>query len=227
MTARDEEWQSTTQESMFNYVRLSDGGIRRLNNVKPEVEILCEIASRLVPLGVLDFEVFKTHDTIRQAIAKIVPGMEAIGDIGIAKREFHVQQRLMHAPNFKTASGKAKFVSHQWRNRTRSNAQYPFQLMSTRSEGQFNSIIYEERDSYRGTDHRWVVYIGSDDLLRLGICPGQKVTLRSEQGEMRSLVVHEFGLPSGNIMAYYPEANVLASRKTDPRVKLLRLNRSR
>ena len=44
VTARDEEWQPTTQESMFNYVRLSDGGINRLDNVKPETWILAEIA---------------------------------------------------------------------------------------------------------------------------------------------------------------------------------------
>jgi len=219
VTARDEEWQSTTQESMFNYVRLSDGGIRRLNNVKPEVEILCELASRLVPANILDFSVFKTHDTIRHAIARIVPGMEALGDIGIAKKEFHVRQRLLHRPEFKTASGKARFVSHQWRNRIRTNAQYPFQLMSVRSEGQFNSIIYEESDSYRGAAHRWVVFVGQEDLQRLQLTQGQKVTVRSSTGAMRDLIVHEFSLPAGNLMAYYPEANILTARETDPRSK--------
>ena len=217
VTARDEEWQSTTQESMFNYVRLSDGGIERLTNVKPEVEILCELASRMVPTGTLDFEVFKTHDTIRQAIAKIIPGMEDLADIGVAKKEFHVRQRLLHRPDFKTATGKARFSRHQWRNRRHTDAQYPFQLMSVRSEGQFNSIIYEDSDSYRGASHRWVVFVGASDLERLGVKPGQSVTLRSERGEMRDIIVQEFDLPTGNLMAYYPEANVLTSRKTDPR----------
>jgi molybdopterin-dependent oxidoreductase alpha subunit len=219
VTARDEERQSTTQESMFNYVRLSDGGIHRLNNVKPEVEILCELATRLVPASTLDFNIFKTHDTIRHAIARIVPGMEALADIGIAKREFHVRQRLLHRPEFKTGSGKALFISHQWRDRKRTDAQFPFQLMSVRSEGQFNSIIYEEGDSYRGTTHRWVVFIGHEDLQRLGLTPGRKVTLRSSTGVMRDLIVHEFNLPAGNIMAYYPEANALTGRETDPRSK--------
>jgi molybdopterin-dependent oxidoreductase alpha subunit len=219
VTARDEEWQSTTQESMFNYVRLSDGGIKRLSNVKPEVEILCDLASRIVPSSTLDFEVFKTHDTIRQAIARIVPGMEALGNIGIAKKEFHVRQRLLHRPEFKTATGKAMFVRHQWKNRKHTSAQFPFQLMSVRSEGQFNSIIYEDSDSYRGTTHRWIVFMGADDLGQMGVTPGQKITLLSASGEMRGLTVHEFGLPKGNLMAYYPEANVLTSRKTDPRSK--------
>jgi molybdopterin-dependent oxidoreductase alpha subunit len=219
VTARDEEWQSTTQESMFNYVRLSDGGIKRLDKVKPEVEILCELARRLLPASAIDFEEFKQHDTIRKAIARIVPGMQALADIGIAKKEFHVQQRLLHRPQFKTPTGKAKFVSHQWQGLKHTSGQFPLQLMTVRSEGQFNSIIYEEHDSYRGASHRWVVFVGKADLERLGIKSGQIVTLRSASGEMRDLEVKEYGLPSGNIMAYYPEANVLAGREVDPRSK--------
>lgn len=219
VTARDEEWQPTTQESMFNYVRLSDGGIERLNNVKPEVEILCELAARLVPMSTLDFAEFKKHDTIRKAIARIIPGMEELADISVAKKEFHVRQRLMHSPQFKTATGKAAFVISQWRDRQLTSEEYPFHLMSVRSEGQFNSIIYEESDSYRGTSHRWVVFVGSEDLKRLGIQAGDKVTLRSGSGEMRGVTAQEFSLPAGNLMTYYPEANVLTSRATDPRSK--------
>lgn len=217
VTARDEEWQSTTQESMFNYVRLSDGGIQRLDNVKPEVTILRELARRLIPASRFDFQVFNEHDTIRQAIAKVIPGMQDIADIGVARREFHVRQRLLHSPQFHTADGRARFAVRDWRNRQRSNAQYPYQLMSVRSEGQFNSIIYEERDSYRGNDHRWVVFMGSDDMLSLGVAPGMTVTLRSENGLMRDLLVHAFNLPAGNLMVYYPEANVLTGLDTDPR----------
>lgn len=219
VTARDEEWQSTTQESMFNYVRLSDGGITRLDDVKPEVEILCELSSRLVPVGTLDFNVFKTHDTIRQAIAKIIPGMESLADIGVAKKEFHVRQRLLHKPEFKTDNGRARFIRHEWRQRDPASAQFPYRLTSVRSEGQFNSIIYEEGDSYRGATHRQVVFMGPEDIERLGIAAGQRVTLRSCSGEMPNLAVHELSLPAGNLMAYYPEANVLTSRATDPRSK--------
>ena len=47
VAARDEEFQSTTQESMFNYVRLSDGGIHRLDNVRSEVDVLTQFAQHL------------------------------------------------------------------------------------------------------------------------------------------------------------------------------------
>ena len=42
--ARDEEPQSTTQESMFNYVRLSDGGPPRHTGPRSEVAVISYIA---------------------------------------------------------------------------------------------------------------------------------------------------------------------------------------
>ena len=42
--ARDEEPQPTTQESMFNFVRLSNGGPPRHDGPRPEVEVIAEIA---------------------------------------------------------------------------------------------------------------------------------------------------------------------------------------
>lgn len=219
VTARDEEWQPTTQESMFNYVRLSDGGIRRLQHVRPEVDILCDLAERLLPASGFDFSAFKSHSNIREAIANTVPGMEQLADIDVARREFHVANRLLHTPRFHTADGRAAFVVHQGVSADRCSSEFPFQLMSVRSEGQFNSIIYEESDSYRGTTDRWVVMMAEGDMQALGVVVGDRVNLRSASGEMRGVLVHGFDLPQGNLMVYYPEANCLIGRETDPRSK--------
>lgn len=221
VTARDEEWQPTTQESMFNFVRLSDGGIRRLNNVRPEVTILSDIASRLLPDSPVDFQTFKEHKKIRQAIARIVPGMEQLADIDVAKQEFHVNGRLLHTPKFKTKDHRARFcvndiprpVDDIVRN------QYPFQLMTVRSEGQFNTIIYEEKDTYRRTERRWSVLMNPEDMQRLGFNAGDTADLQSSHGRMAAVTVYSFDLPAGNAMAYYPEANVLIGRRIDPRSK--------
>ncbi len=61
VAARDEEQQATTQESMFNFVRLSDGAITRLHNVKPESQIIAELASRLIDKATFDFANFSNH----------------------------------------------------------------------------------------------------------------------------------------------------------------------
>lgn len=218
VTARDEEWQSTTQESMFNYVRLSDGGIDRLHNVKPEVEILCELAHRLLPQAPLDFRQLKLHSAIRGHIASIIPGLEQLRDIGNTKEEFTIKNRLLDQPQFNTQHGKAQFKTSPLPRKS-TTTEYPFLLASIRSEGQFNSIIYEENDSYRGTDTRWSVLMNPQDIKDLGINPGDRVTLASPLGEMKDLKVFGFDLPQGNLMAYYPEANVLISTDHDPRSK--------
>ena len=61
---RDEEKQRTTQESMFNYVRLSDGGLNRLANLKSEVEIITEITEKVLGKEKIDFAKFSNHKSI-------------------------------------------------------------------------------------------------------------------------------------------------------------------
>ena len=214
VTARDEEWSPTTQESMFNYVRLSDGGINRLDNVRPETAILCDIAEILLPGCGIDFSAFKQHRLVREAIARIVPGMEGLADIDVAKREFHVAGRVMHEPKFGTPDGRAHFVATPLPNASDA----PLTLATVRSEGQFNTIIYEEHDSYRGKAGRDAVFLNRADMEAFGVAAGQRITLRSAQGRMTGTAT-AFDLPRGSALAYYPEANVLVPTAVDPRSK--------
>lgn len=219
VTARDEEPQATTQESMFNYVRLSDGGIRRLADVRSEVTILAALGSRLLPDCGLDFNRFAEHQRIREAIAATIPGMEELKDIAIAKREFHIRGRLLHTPEFQTASGRARFVVRPLPDALADRDEYPFMLTSARSEGQFNTIVYEEKDSYRGTDDRWSVLMHPEDIVALGIEAGERVHVVSAHGEMPGVRVYEFPMRRGDVMAYFPEANALTGLSHDPRSK--------
>lgn len=218
VTARDEEWSPTTQESMFNYVRLSDGGIRRLEHVRPETVILADLATALLPQSKIPFAAFKQHAKVREAIAKIVPGMEELADIDVAKREFHVRNRVLHTPSFGTPDGRAHFVVTPLPSAVPGRPT-ALTLATIRSEGQFNTIIYEERDSYRGGAERWSVLLSSEDLAAFGIGDGQAITLASANGRMEGVVAHAFDLPRGSALAYYPEANVLCGTAVDPRSK--------
>ncbi|MEM9571351.1 MAG: FdhF/YdeP family oxidoreductase [Pseudomonadota bacterium] len=217
VTARDEEWEPTTQESMFNFVRMSDGGIHRLSNVRPESVILADLGERLLPDSPIEFSAFKRHKHIREAIAEIVPGMQELASIDIAKKEFHIANRLLHEPKFYTQNGKARFAVTSIPSPRRDDA--PFMLATVRSEGQFNSIIYEEADSYRGTVSRWCVMMNPDDLDGLGLPKGATATIRSSQGQMENVELIPFDLPSGSVLAYYPEANALTNTEIDPRSK--------
>ena len=216
VVARDEEPEPTTQESMFNYVRLSDGGIQRIADARSEVSVLADIGVQLLPE--LGFSALRSHARVREVIASSVTGMQALAHIDKNKQEFHVDGRLRHTPKFSTSDQRAQFRPVTLR-AARGTRTRPFTLMSVRSEGQFNSIIYEEQDSYRGTKQRWVVMMNDQDAAALGVKQGDCVDILSNTGAMTAVRVHLFDLPTGNVMAYYPEANILLGREHDPRSK--------
>ncbi len=200
VTARDEEWQPTTQESMFNYVRLSDGGIDRLDNVRPEVVILSELADRMLGNTGVDFGAFRQLPNVRKAIAATIPGMEALAEIDATRREFHVGGRILHRPEFPTPSGRASFRVTPLSPLATSEA-FPFLLTTNRSEGQFNNMLYEQRDAYRLSEDRWTVLINAADLAQLGLSAGARADLVSAQGSMHGVRLQPFDLPRGSLMA--------------------------
>ena len=218
VAARDEEQQATTQESMFSYVRLSDGGITRLDNVRPESAVIADLAQAVVPDSPVDFAAFKSHTQLRDAIAAVVPGMEALASIDVARREFHIKNRVLHRPEFNTPDGRANFVVNTYAPLRRGEA-YPFTLATVRSEGQFNTIVYEDDDSYRAPTHRWSVMMNAQDIAEAGLRAGDRVNLHSAQGSMTGVEVFVHDLPRGDLMAYFPEANLLISTNVDQRSK--------
>ncbi|PCK08442.1 MAG: histidine kinase [Alteromonadaceae bacterium] len=208
---RDEEQQTTTQESMFNFVRRSDGGINRFPQLRAESDLICSIAERVIPTEHFDFKPLRQHQTVRELIAKVVPGFRKLGKGESNKEEFHIDGRILHQPRFATPNQLAKFIHHplpSWQHDT-------FYLTSVRSEGQFNSIIYHEEDSYRGQTSRKVVLMHPDDIRQQGLQSGQRVSVQSEVGIIMDLKLRPFDIHRGNVMMYYPEANRLIPTHID------------
>jgi molybdopterin-dependent oxidoreductase alpha subunit len=216
--ARDEEPEPTTQESMFNFVRLSDGGLPRHVGARGEVKILCDLADRLLgSSGPVNWTSLENHCHIRQMIAQIIPGYEAIGAIDATKQEFQIAGRTFHEPTFKTPTGKARFVTVPIPPLRGDGAQ--LRLMTIRSEGQFNTVVYEEEDIYRGQDRRDVILMSQADIDRLGLHVDQRVTVKSDAGAMPNVLVRAFDIKPGNAAMYFPEANVLVPKTVDPASK--------
>ncbi len=212
--ARDEEKQATTQESMFNYVRLSDGGIDRIDGPRSETDILVSLAAQVIDKAVFDFQCFRTHQSIRHAIAATVPGMQPLSSIDVAKAEFHVNGRLLKTPQFSRAGGRARFALN---NPPINASEGAFRLATVRSEGQFNTLVYENEDSYRGAKSRWCIFMNREDIQTLGLSESDLVDVSSTAGRMVALQLVPFDLPRGNTLAYFPEANVLVTSDIDPR----------
>lgn len=214
--ARDEEPQPSTQESMFNYVRLSDGGPRRHSGPRSEVEVIADIAdAALGSAGAVDWRAMKRTGRIRAAIAKIIPGYERIGEIDRTREEFQIGGRTFHQPYFATGDGKARLHVVPLPE-LRGGAQ-ALRLMTVRSEGQFNTVVYEDFDLYRGVEGRDVVLIHPEDMRKLHLKANQRVTVRSPIGRLDDIRVVAFErIKPGNALMYYPEANVLVERRFDP-----------
>ncbi len=213
--ARDEDPQKTTQESMFNYVRLSDGGKPRHAGPRPEVSVIASLARRVVgDDSPVDFKSMEQHRTIRQAIAKVVPGWEKLGAIDETKQEFQIDGRTFHTPTFNTPNGKAQFAALEIPDTARPKGM--LRLMTIRSEGQFNTVVYEEEDIYRHQTRRDVILMSAEDIKARGLREDDRVTVRSETGVLKGLLVRPFDIRPGNAVMYYPEANVLVPRTVDP-----------
>lgn len=117
---------------------------------------------------------------------------------------------------WKTKSGKATFhVPHQLNALGFTPAEGIYRLITMRSNDQFNTTIYGNRDRLRGINgRRDVVLINPIEMARRGLKPGQRVTLKAEAGDdvdrrVAQLEVVPFDLPDDCLGAYYPEANPL------------------
>lgn len=88
-------------------------------------------------------------------------------------------------------------------------------LVTLRSNDQFNTTIYGFSDRLRGLEgSREIVLINRDEMARLGLAEGQKVSLvcAIDDGHARrvdDLTVTPYDLPAGCIAGYYPELNPL------------------
>lgn len=218
--ARDEEPQCTTQESMFNYVRLSEGGPRRHAGPRSEVDVISALACRVLgpAKGPIDWQALADTGRLREAIAAVVPGFEKMATIDRTKEEFQIGGRTFHTPRFATADGRARLHVHDLPDLTGGAGR--LRLMTVRSEGQFNTVVYQDDDRYRGVEGRDVILLNPEDMALLGIAAQQRVTVRSDTGSMAGLRVTPFAaIRAGNALMYYPEANVLVGRDTDPQAK--------
>jgi molybdopterin-dependent oxidoreductase alpha subunit len=202
--ARDEESQVTTQESMFNFVRRSSGGEARHEGPRSEVDIIVELATSGV--GTIEWEKFLDYDAIRSLMACCMKGFDP-------ENEHQIEGRTFHSPTFNTPNGRvqAHAVSIKV---PRSIQKNQLRLMTIRSEGQFNTVVYEEEDIFRKQTRRDIVMVHPDDMKRLELQEDDRVTVKGTTGTL-DVVVRCFEIAQGNCAMYFPEANILLSHDVD------------
>ena len=87
--------------------------------------------------------------------------------------------------------------------------------LTTRRGKQFNSMSFGQKDYLMGTNDRRDVLINPDDAASLGIRDGAELRLTSDVGEWIG-IARRAPMKSRNLQAYWPETNVLITRRFDP-----------
>jgi molybdopterin-dependent oxidoreductase alpha subunit len=232
-------------EDSMSMVHLSRGSLHPPGDqVRSEVAIVCQLARTVLgPDHPVPWETFNAdYDTIRDAIAAVVPGCEDYNRKVRAPDGFQLPHPPRDSREFHTTTGKANFAA------------YPLEwvpvpegrlvLQTLRSHDQYNTTIYGLDDRYRGVKGgRRVVFVNPADLTRFGLSDGDRVDLISEftdtDGQLQERCAKDFRVvayptPEGNAAAYYPETNPLvpldhtAAKSNTPVSKaiVIRLERS-
>jgi molybdopterin-dependent oxidoreductase alpha subunit len=214
--------QQVSVEDSMSMVHLSRGSLHPPSeHVRSEVAIVCQLARTLLgPDHPVPWERFNNdYDTVRDAIADVVPGCD---DYNRKVRQPDGFQ-LPHPPRdsrlFPTATGKANFAVNplEW-------VPVPpgrLVLQTLRSHDQYNTTIYGLDDRYRGVKGgRRVVFVNSADIETFGLKDGSRVDLVSEftdgdgqvhERRAKDFLVVAYSTPVGNAAAYYPETNTLVA----------------
>ncbi|MCX4746771.1 FdhF/YdeP family oxidoreductase [Kitasatospora sp. NBC_01287] len=208
--------QFVTVEDSMGMVHSSQGRLRPpAPGILSETAIVCRTArATLGPADPTPWEEFAdSYDTVRDRIARVVPGFTDFNTRVKAPGGFALPHGPRDNRTFPTATGKANFTVNAM-----TAPEVPagrLLLQTLRSHDQYNTTIYGLDDRYRGiTGGRRVVLVNPLDAAELGLTEGGYVDLVSEwrDGVDRRAphfrVVH-YPVARGGAAAYYPETNVL------------------
>ena len=183
---------------------------RRIGSARPEWSVFRDVALRTRPADALSIGLTDAQ-SIRNEIGAAVPLYKGIEMLKQQGDEVQWGGRTLYADGrFGTADGMAHFAEVGL---PALPARDRFSL-STRRGKQFNSMVQREVDPLTGAS-RDDILISAEDLVRLGVEDGTRVSLRSDFG-MFSGTLRKAPIRPGNLQAHWPEANVLLEPRVDP-----------
>ena len=185
---------------------------RRIGSARVEWSVFRDVMARARPdktalVGLEDAA------AIRREIAAVVPLYAGIERLAAQGDQVQWGGPTLFADGrFATPDGKARFSAVTLTRPARAEGQL---TVSTRRGKQFNSMVQRDVDPLTGA-RRDDIFISGDDLKRLGLTEGARVTLRSDRGTFTGRVKRARIKP-GNLEVHWPEGNVLlAGDRLDP-----------
>lgn len=218
----------TTVESGNNWVRFNEPGSSHLKraNLTSEVGFLAELAHRIFGDEPIHWKRLQDPIYVRELIARTVPGYEEMAGIDETNREFQVSGRIFPVPRFATLNGKAQLSPTPMPELTIPDVDhfggladgergFVLNLITARSNGQHNTVVYKVADRYRGMPHRQTLLVNPEDLQTFGFEAHDRVTVQGEAGSLEQIELIPGSIRQGCGLMFFPEANVLMSGVSD------------
>jgi molybdopterin-dependent oxidoreductase alpha subunit len=183
-----------------------------IGEARPEWEIPALIGRKALPNGELLFPFYNTQ-SIREEMARVMPLYN-----GVDKLDREGDQLQWGGPQlFKegfTAMPDRRALFTPLKPPDRRAPEGKFYL-ATRRGKQFNSMTFGAKDRLTGSKRRDTIFISPEDAEKLRLKDGAEVVVCSQIGQMKG-VIQIAPVKPGTLQAYWPEANVLISRRVDP-----------
>jgi anaerobic selenocysteine-containing dehydrogenase len=185
-----------------------------------EVRLVCELArATLDPNPKLTWDAWRDdYRLIRRSIGETYPDIFHDYDLRMWQPGGFQRPLPARRREWQTRTGRANFVTPRGLDEDLDMPETghdTLRLITLRSNDQFNTTVYGYTDRFRGIrGTRDVVLINRVDIDRLGLAPGQTVSLRTASKDnierrLGGLTVVAYNIPVGCVGCYYPEANVL------------------
>ena len=201
---------STSTERRIRFTPEIPG--HRIGETLPEWEIPVLIGRKTMPNGDKLFP-FDDTQAIREEMSRVMPIYQGIEKLAKEGDQLQWGGPYLYKDGFTAMPGsRAQFTVLDPPDRRAAEGKF---YLSTRRGKQFNSMTFGTADRLMGTNRRDMIFISAEDTERLGLNDGARVRVRSDTGEMNG-IIQLAPVKSGTLQAYWPEANVLISRRTDP-----------
>ena len=206
--------QFVSVENSMGIVHMSRGNLKPASDIlKSEPWIISSLADKTLDNSPIPWmELVESYDNIRDLMSESLSGFEDYNKRVREDNGFYLPNPPRDERKFETNDGKAHFTTHELPDVTVDDGQYV--MMTLRSHDQYNTTIYGLDDRYRGIKgNRRILMMNPVDMLDRNWKTRQKIDIKSHfQGQTRTSenwLVIPYEIPSGNIAAYFPEANEL------------------
>jgi predicted molibdopterin-dependent oxidoreductase YjgC len=186
----------------------------RIGEAHSEWEIIRNLSKYVLTPEKQKFLDYSDADAIRQEIDRVIPLYEGIKLLKKETDSIQYGGTRILVDGFCTnlPDSRARFSITVPENEVLKPGEF---LLTTRRGKQFNSIVFGNDDPMVNSRRRDEIFLSSKDASMLNVKDGDPILLKSETGEFQG-VCKIAPVHPGTVQGFWPETNVLISRRIDP-----------